>query len=250
MSEPKKQKAVIVYDDDMPNDLVRHDVDLSYLFNGEKELRSVKVIRDGVEFWLGRHPSKGLFWTTNDRDPKILNTITERPRGNIKWMQGGGNPHGKPKGSKNFISAKQACEKLGVHPAEFLAGIVSGCPTELRKYRIKDPKSVTVAQKIKCAELLLSRTSPALKPAEMNSEGNPSISEGVQKDEESQRIQVYLPEKGASVEIETSKEEAAQLAALGVDTYMRQHEQEYTHYDKSDEDDTYLWKEGGNGNEQ
>jgi len=249
MAEAKK-KPIILYEDEYREelrDVIRQDVDLSYLFGGEKELRSVKIFHNGIEMWLGEHYQKGRYFTSNPNDPKILNTANDpaRPRGNISWrMNGGGNPNGKPKGTKNHKTVKQACETLGVHPAEFLAAVMAGSTGHLKQYRIKDPSSITVAQKIKCAELLLSRLSPTLKSAEVGSDGEPmkSISE---EQEHKEKVMVYLPEKGSSVEIETSKEEAEQLASLGYDTYMRNHDQEVVAYDKSSEDESYCRENKG-----
>lgn len=243
----KKPKPVIVRAEDMPSDLVRHDIDLSYLFNGEKTLRSIKVVRDGTELWLARHHSKGDYFTNNTRDPKILNTETDRPRGNISWRQGGGNPTGRPKGATNRISVKQACERMNANPAEFLAALVSGRTSALKQHHIKDPKSLTLAQRIKAAEILLNKTVPNLRSVDLGTDGEPSVPQETLEQEASQKIQVYLPQKGAYVEVEASEEEIKQMHTLGADNYLTKHESDVLPYDKEDEDDTFTWKDQEEG---
>ena len=250
MAEAKK-KPIILYEDEYGEelrDVIRQDVDLSYLFGGEKELRSVKIFHNGIEMWLGEHYQKGRYFTSNPNDPKILNTANDpaRPRGNISWrMNGGGNPNGKPKGTKNGISAKQACEKLGTNPAEFLAALVKGDTGMLKQHRIKDPSKVTVAQRMKAAEILLNKMVPNLKPAELGSDGEAAVAKEVEQQEERNQIQVYLPGQG-SVSIQATDEEIESIRQAGsTEGFMRHHEKENVPYDGSSEDDVYVWTQDG-----
>lgn len=240
-----KEKPIIFSEDEMPSEYVRHDVDLSYLFDGDKELRSIKVIRDNIEFWLANHHAKGRYFTNNPRDPKILNTAHNppRPRGNIAWRTGvGGNPNGKPKGTSNKISVKQACEKMGANPADFLAALVKGDSNALKQHKIKNPKDLTIAQRMKAAEILLNKLVPNLKPAELGGDGEAQVSEQAQDRQIKDQMVVYLPGKKEGIAIEASEEEMEAIKAAGsTETYMRHHEQETTHYDQSNEDDTYVW---------
>lgn len=242
MSE-KKKKPIIIREGDMPDDLIRQEVDLSYMFNGTKELRSVKVVRDGIEFWLAMHHATGRYFTNNPNDPKILNTVNNpaRPRGNVSWRSGGGNPNGKPKGAKNRISMKQACEQLGANPAEFIVAVMMKNNGVLRKYGIKNPKEVTTAQQIKCGEISLNRLLPALKPAELGADGEAAISREVEEQETRNQIQVYLPGQG-KVSLPATDEEIESIRQAGsTEGFMRQHEHETTPYDTEDEEEVYVW---------
>jgi len=250
MSEPKKVKPIILYEEEHREalkDTIRQDVDLSYLFNGEKELRSVKIIHNGVEMWLGEHYQKGRYWTTNTNDPKILNTANNppRPRGNISWRINGGNPNGKPKGTRDRVSVRQACEKLNANPAEFLVALMKGDTGLLKQHRIKDPNSVTVAQRMKAAEILLNKLVPSLKPADLAGDGEPAVAKEVEQQEQRNQIQVYLPGQG-SVNISATDEEIESIRQAGTtEGFIRNHENESHPYDSSDEDDVYVWTQDG-----
>ena len=228
--------------DEIPESACPFEVDLGYLFSDDKELKSIKVIWDGLEFWLAEHNVTGQYWTTNTNDPKILNTVKTppRPRGNVMWKIAGGNPSGKPKGSKNRVSVKQACDRMGCNPAEFLAAVVTGNVGELKRHRIRNPQEVTIAQKMKAAEILLNKLVPNLKPAGLDENGDMLPEKEVNQDDRSQ-IQVYIPSSGNKISISATKEEAEEIEA-GVADFMQKHEKETIPYDSENEEEELVWR--------
>ncbi len=228
-----------------PNfEIVTVDVGQQYKLN--KEIISKFVWVQGVQYWVAKHHSSGIYYTSNSKDPKILNYLNAdepRCRGNIKFADGmGGNPAGKPQGARNRISVKQALEKLNANPAEFLAGIMTGDIHVLKRYGVKDPRNITVAQKIRVSEVLLSKISPNLKPVDLDSDGEQMLgSEGVSTENRPQ-IQVYIPSMGKQVAIDATEQDIAEIEEVGIEDYLKNHEKENLHYDSEDEEESMVWK--------
>lgn len=231
----KLKNTITLWPDEIQGEVEEIEVDLSYLFSDDRSLSSVKIDYNGTELWKAYHYSKGIFWTSNPRDPKILNTAHEKPnkiRGNLDFSRGGKFNQGRPRGAANKMSVKQACDSLNTHPAIFLAAIMKGDVGILKQHRVKNPNEVTIAQKIKSAELLLNKISPNLKPVEIGSDGEPVLSKEAVDIEEQQKVQVYLPSKGATVEVELSEREAEQLSKIDdIDQYMESYEKQADDYE-------------------
>lgn len=216
----------------------------------DKPVISTKVIWNDNVYWKAIYKQyisddcTGIFWTDNSKDPKIINHATGKGRGNVNWRAEGGNPSGKPKGTLNRISAKDACAKLGANPADFLAAVMVGDIPTLKKHRVYDAKNITLAQKIKCAETLLKKMVPDLKPAELGIDGEAAISPELQQQEERSQLQVYIPSSdGGDIPVQVTQEEKEQIElAGGVEAYMKEHEAETVPYDKDDEEGAYVWR--------
>lgn len=222
----------------------------------KKQIQSKYFFYKGDQYWMARSTNTKTnetqtYWTTGVNAPQILNFVdkdTGEPipegkcRGNINWVGGGGNPAGKPKGAITMRSARDACSNLGVQPAEFLAGVMSGNPGIMKKYRVKGgPNDITLAQKIKCAETLLNKLQPSLKPADIGTDGEPMVAKEISQEQERSQIQVYIPGQKHQVVIEASSEEAQQVVQHGVNGYMEQHESETVPYDQSNEEESMVW---------
>ena len=237
-----------LYPDDLPEHFEIVTVDVGQEFKLHKDIISKFVWVRGTQYWIARHHSTGIYYTSNPKDPKILNYAQDpdnpKCRGNIKFANGlGGNINGRPKGSRNAISVKQVLEKLNANPAELLAGVMTGDIHTLKRYGIRDPRNITVAQKIKCAETLIHKTVANLKPVELGVDGEPILGGSNLLDDNNQTTGaiVYLPEKGSKIEIKMSEREAALLAEQGVDSYLQDHENELNCYE--DEDDSILYRD-------
>ncbi len=216
-----KKKTVIVRLDDIPTPLLKKEelVDLSD--DWEKPVKSKFIEIDDKPHWRAVHHQTGVYFTPNDRDPKILNFVSEppRPRGNKNFTTGkvAVEHGGRKKGSKNHQTVNSICGNLNIHPAELLAGIASGDPALLRKYRIKDPKAITIAHKIKCSEILVNKLEGNAKPVERDEEGN-IISVQDPNKEQGKGLQVFLS---------APKQEIASVESEGVEAYLERSGKEY-----------------------
>lgn len=223
--------------------VVEVDIGKDYL-EGAKNVVSDKVVFDNTTYWRCQS-SVGIYWNTNHRDPKIINKVTGRPRGNIDWSGKGGNPSGKPKGAVNRRSALQMLNEKGVHPVEFYIALMMKDKATLRRYGIheKDFKGITVAQQMKAGDTLIKKTTPDLKSADMDVNGDPKLSQEIQEADARSQIQVYLPQgNNGNMSIEVTPEQKAEIDAVGIDGFMKQHEEELVPYDKSNEDDSLVWE--------
>lgn len=226
----------------------------------KKQIQSKYFWYGGEQYWMARAVNTNTnetltYWTTGVKSPQILNFVNKdtgepipegKCRGNINWVGGGGNPAGKPKGAITLRSARDACSNLGVQPAEFLAGVISGNPGVMKKYRVKNHQDITLAQKIKCAETLLNKLQPSLKPADIGTDGEPMVGSSVDSLEQGDGkkfVQVYLPEKGATVEIATSEREANQIRQVGTNQFMKEHAEEVLPYNTGNEEDKKVWED-------
>jgi hypothetical protein len=212
--------------DDLPENVQIHVADIAAEQGLDRDLISKYVILGGHQYWLASHYKTGVYFTKNANDPKVqdFSKGTPKARGFLKFVKEGGNSLGRPRGSKNRISVQQACESLGANPAEFLVGIMKGDIGTLKRYNIRNPKEVTVAQKMKSAEILLHKLAGNIKSVDLDSDGNPVGTATKDQEETKQTVQVYLPEKGSSVKIELSEREAEQIAGVkDVGKYLEEH---------------------------
>ena len=218
---PKK-----LYPEDLPESYRLETIDVGNQMGLTREVISKFVYVDGQQYWQAMS-KKGYYFTINPKDPKILNYADEanpKIRGNIAFSDGrGGNPAGRPKGSQNRVSVKKVCEELSANPAELLAAILKSDLQTLKRYGIRDPRQITVAQKLKVAELLLNKLVPNLKSADLDNDGEPAISKDVEAKVERQQLQVYIPGVAKPVEVEATEEELAELQAEGVEAYQEKH---------------------------
>lgn len=230
-------------------DLSEHEieVDLSFMVQSGKEIRSVKVIYNGMELWKAfnksaKNPEDQTYYTESPKAPQILNVAVNPPkiRGNLSWMDSGGNPAGKPKGTMNRVSVKQACERLGANPADFLVGVLTGDVGTLKRYRVKDPQNVTLAQKMKCAELLLHKLVPNLKPADIDSDGEARV-ENASTDDKVQ-FHVIMPGQPDPIAVEGTKEELEELEEVGAEEFIKNRKVETIPYDETNEEESMVWR--------
>ena len=237
-----------LYPDDLPEHFEIVTVDVGQEFKLHKDIISKFVWVRGTQYWIARHHSTGIYYTSNPKDPKILNYAQDpdnpKCRGNIKFANGlGGNINGRPKGSRNAISVKQVLEKLNANPAELLAGVMTGDIHTLKRYGIRDPRNITVAQKLKCAETLLNKTVANLKPVDLDVNGEPMLG-GPDREVEEKRsqIQVYLPSTGTKVSIDATEDDIAEIEEVGIDNYLSNHAGENLPYNEEDEEESLVWR--------
>jgi len=251
MSEKKQLRSWLPKDQEVIEEMLRDnpvvEADLSDLLaTADKTVKSLKVNHNGVWFWKAYADKKGDVWVTNVKDPRIINTVTGKMRGNLSWAGEGGNPAGKPQGAVNRKTAKSVCDALGVHPMELIAAYMSKDRKLLRKYGIyeKEYKTITAAQQLKSAMYLGDKMQGNLKPAEMGLDGEAMLGHNSQDslDDAKELVQVYLPEKGSHVEIAVSEAELNQINQLGAEKYMEKHKDELLVYDKDNPDDVITWE--------
>lgn len=226
----KKQKDPLLYPSDVSDFLSKiEEVDISEkLRNPNKKLKSLRLIIGGKEYWKAIHSTNGEIWTTNTNDPKIINTITGRPRGSLQWLDGdvGRNKGGRPRGSSNKTTAKDACSNLNAWPQEFMAAVMRGDVDLLKKYGIRNPKEVTIGHKIKCAETLLKKLEGDAKSNQLDANGNILLDSKDVEQENGKTLQVYLTAPSYEVK---------QFEETGADKYMEEFNQEYNKpYDLGD----------------
>lgn len=229
--------------DDLPENIQIHVADIAAEQGLDRELLSKYVILGGNQYWMASHYKTGIYFTKNANDPKVQDWSkgTPKARGFLKFVKEGGNSLGRPRGSRNRISAQQALENLGANPLEFLAGVMKGDIATLKKYNIRNPKEITIAQKIKCAENLASRVSPTLKAVDVDAEGNPVVTKDVEEQNKPQ-IQVYIPgTQSQGISFDASEEDVQEIEEKGVEQYLKEHESETLAYDTENADDSLVW---------
>jgi|SRR5690554_3457282 len=228
-----KQKNHI-YPEELPDNITMQEMDVGKQMGLAKDVISKFVFWQGEQWWQARmpptdkypeHPDGRVYFTKNARDPKVLNfavdQVNGKARGNLKWTDGeGGNPAGRPRGSSR-VSIKNVCDSMGTNPVELLVAAVSGDVGMLRKFGVKNPREVTLAQKLSIARYLTDKLVPNLKPTEIGEDGDYKINQIEKNEEERQTVQLYLPEKGSKVSITLSEREAEQIRQLkDVDEYI------------------------------
>lgn len=208
-------------DEDLPEGLKETAVveDLTELLapkaNGtRKEMRCTYVMYGKEKLYKAKDNKGNLKWTNSTNSPQIVNEVTGRQRGSIAFANGDvGKKGGRPKGSSNRVSAKQVCDSLGIHPAEYAAAILTSDPVLCRKYGIKNVNEITIKNKEACMKELYVRLEGAAKARQLDSEGN-EVGAGNNNDDEKQGVLLYMPEKGAEIEIRTSDTERAEMDRL------------------------------------
>jgi hypothetical protein len=95
----------------------------------------------------------------------------------------------------------------------------------LRKYGVKNPKEITLAQKLSIAKYLSDKLVPNLKPVEIGESGDwePNKIASDSADEKRNQLQVYIPSVKKSVQIEATDEEVVEIEREGVDKYIERH---------------------------
>lgn len=223
---PKK-----LYPEDLPENFRLETIDVGNQMGLTRDVISKYTYVDGQQYWQAMS-AKGIYYTINPKDPKILNYVDEanpKIRGNISFSDGrGGNPAGRPKGSQNRVSVKKVCEDLSANPAELLAAILKSDLQTLKRYGVKDPRQITVAQKLKVAELLLNKLVPNLKSADLDAAGEPAISKDIEAKTERSQLQVYVPTLQKTVSVEATEEELAEIASEGLEAFQEKHADEVT----------------------
>ena len=224
-----------IYPEELPDNITMQEMDVGKQMGLAKDVISKFVFWQGEQWWQARmpptdkypeHPDGRVYFTKNARDPKVLNfavdQVNGKARGNLKWTDGeGGNPAGRPKNSTNRITVKNVCDSMGTNPVELLVAAVSGDVGMLRKFGVKNPRDVTLSQKLSIAKYLTDKLVPNLKPAEIADDGDYKINQIEQNEEERQTVQLYLPEKGSKVNITLSEREADQIRKLkNVEEYI------------------------------
>lgn len=235
LSKPIDTEELQVLIAQLPDDSEKSRVldDPNHSLRFERVIRSKYVIDEETKkrFWLAEHSVSGFYYTSNQSDPKILNTSLDepRPRGNVDWTSGNAPSKGRPKGALNKVSVKAACANLDFNPAELLVGIAKGDIATLKKHRIKNPQDITINQKILCTTKLLDKLVPNLKPVDTDEEGNILGSREVKQldtGNDKPQIQVYLPSTNQSMSIDATPEEIQEVSTIDIDQITRDSEQE------------------------
>jgi hypothetical protein len=190
------------------------------------------------------YPDGRIYFTKNARDPKVLNfavdQVNGKARGNLKWTDGeGGNPQGRPRNSTSRITVKNVCDKMGASPVEMLTAVLMSDVGTLRKYGVKNPKEITLAQKLSIAKYLSDKLVPNLKPVEIGNDGDwePNKLEGHDTNDNTPQIQVYIPGKTEkAVSFSASEADIKEIESRGVDQYLKEHE-----VSEPEEEDVLVW---------
>lgn len=230
------KKKNYLYPDTLPDNITLQEIDVGKQMGLSKDVISKFVFWQGEQWWQARFPPTAecpegkIFFTKNPKDPRVLNyavdDVNGRARGNINWSNGeSGNPRGRPAGSKSKITVKSVCDAMGANPVELLTSVMLSDVGTLRKYGVKDVKSITLAQKLSIAKYLSDKIVPNLKPVEVGEDGdwqvNPAISE--KTEEKRNQLQVYIPSARKPVTIEATDAELAEIEQDGVDKYLENH---------------------------
>jgi hypothetical protein len=190
------------------------------------------------------YPDGRIYFTKNARDPKVLNfavdQVNGKARGNLKWTDGeGGNPQGRPRNSTSRITVKNVCDKMGASPVEMLTAVLMSDVGTLRKYGVKNPKEITLAQKLSIAKYLSDKLVPNLKPVEIGNDGDwePNKLEGHDTNDNTPQIQVYIPGKTEkAVSFSASEADIKEIESRGVNQYLKEHE-----VSEPEEEDVLVW---------
>jgi hypothetical protein len=249
-----KQKNHI-YPEELPDNITMQEMDVGKQMGLSKDVISKFIFWQGEQWWQARmpptdkypeYPDGRIYFTKNARDPKVLNfavdQVNGKARGNLKWTDGeGGNPKGRPKGSSR-ISVKSVCDSMGVNPPELLVAIVSGDIGMLRKFGVKNPREVTLAQKLSIARYLTDKLVPNLKPVEIGNDGDwePNRVASDHEDGKRNQLQVYIPSVKKAVQIEATDDEILEIERDGVDKYIERHP-ELVDSDE-EQDDKFVWE--------
>lgn len=215
-------KHKILYESELDSKYLetREEIDLSHMLPDDtRELMSVRIDVNGLDMWCAQHHTKGVYYTSNERDPKILNfkaktkdgLPTIRPRGNISFANGdvARSGSGRKSGVLNKTTVLDAVTKLDAQPAEFLAAILVGDIPTLRKFRVKEANKIPLSFKYKAAEKLMDKLYGNAKSVDVDEHGKPIKIREVSNEEK--QIQVYIPSTNAGVSIKLTDEEAEEV---------------------------------------
>lgn len=227
-----------LYPEALPEGLTLQEVNVSKQLGLEKEIISKFVFYKGEQWWQARmppsdkypeYPMGRVYFTRNHKDPKILNyavdEVNGKARGNLKWNDGnGGNPSGRPAGAKNKITVKSVCDNMGANPVELLVAAMTSDIGALRRYGVKNPKDITLAQKLSVARYLTDKLVPNIKPVEIGEDGewNPNKVEGTEEERRNQ-LQVYIPSVKSSVKVSATESEIEEIERDGVEKFLEKH---------------------------
>lgn len=233
-------KADVKKNEEIDEIVLRASQDVDLTTNPSKRIVSTKIVLNGKEYWKASHKDTGIIWVANENDPKIINKVTGKGRGWLGFSKNGEatKKGGRPKGSATRMTVKQACDKLSCNPMEFLAAVVTGDPVALRGFNIRNPKEVTLAQKIKCAEVLVNKLAGNAKSVDVDEQGNAIIQNG--SEERASQIQVYLPSNGKGIKMNIDDAAVREIEDVGVDQYITNHASELDVHD-GNEDDKFVW---------
>jgi hypothetical protein len=228
-----------IYPEELPDNITMQEMDIGKQMGLSKDVISKFIFWQGEQWWQARmpptdkypeHPDGRVYFTKNARDPKVLNfavdQVNGKARGNLKWTDGeGGNPAGRPKNSTSRITVKNVCDSMGASPVEMLTAVLMSDVGTLRKYGVKNPKEITLAQKLSIAKYLSDKLVPNLKPVEIGESGDwePNKIASDSADEKRNQLQVYIPSVKKSVQIEATDEEVVEIEREGVDKYIERH---------------------------
>jgi hypothetical protein len=128
---------------------------------------------------------------------------------------------------------------MGASPVEMLTAVLMSDVGTLRKYGVKNPKEITLAQKLSIAKYLSDKLVPNLKPVEIGNDGDwePNKLEGHDTNDNTPQIQVYIPGKTEkAVSFSASEADIKEIESRGVDQYLKEHE-----VSEPEEEDVLVW---------
>jgi hypothetical protein len=232
-----------IYPEELPDNITMQEMDIGKQMGLSKDVISKFVFWQGEQWWQARmpptdkypeYPDGRIYFTKNARDPKVLNfavdQVNGKARGNLKWTDGeGGNPQGRPAGAKTRLSIKNVCDSMNTNPSELLVAIVSSDIGTLRKFGVKNPRDITLAQKLSTARYLTDKLVPNLKPVEVSESGDwePNKIEG---DQEESKYQIHVFTPGLEEQIKKNPE----IQEKGLERYLDDHKAEYHEEDEPD----------------
>jgi len=204
-----KSKAITISQEDLPEDSLKtiREVNLSNQLKAKANGTKKEVVCVAIDhtyqhhgkpvtetFWKALKADGEVYWTNSEGSPQILNVATGKGRGNIAFMNGDvGKLGGRPKGSSNRVTAKDVCDNLGIHPSELYAAIMLSDPSLCRKYGIRDPKTISIKNKMDASKELYGRLEGIAKANQLDKNGD-VVDESQDKDRDvTEQLQVYIP---------------------------------------------------------
>jgi hypothetical protein len=205
-----KQKNHI-YPEELPDNITMQEMDVGKQMGLSKDVISKFIFWQGEQWWQARMPP-------TDKYP-------EYPDGRIN--------------STSRITVKNVCDKMGASPVEMLTAVLMSDVGTLRKYGVKNPKEITLAQKLSIAKYLSDKLVPNLKPVEIGNDGDwePNKLEGHDTNDNTPQIQVYIPGKTEkAVSFSASEADIKEIESRGVNQYLKEHE-----VSEPEEEDVLVW---------
>jgi len=114
---------------------------------------------------------------------------------------------------------------MSANPVELLVATMTSDIGALRRFGVKNPKDITLAQKLSVAKYLTDKMVPNLKPVDVKESGDwePNKVASDSGDEKRNQLQVYIPSIKNSVQIEATDAEVMEIERDGVDKYIERH---------------------------